>query len=488
MTERITTMPTLTIAETPLSSRPCIGLGVQADCFIYDEVNRQFGVNDDDYARWERRLKALRPGIARIFLPLTEFNPSGDGHTYDWETAEMRRQYRNLTVLKDAGARVNLCMGPWTNTQMTAKGSERWAVDLVEHLVREQGYDHIRWLTLFNEPDAFYAPDTPLNQELQARGFGGGLPFADYVAKHRRALPLLAARGLAGQVRLVVGDIAWPPRRRQEWLELLGREFAGTPAAFAFHHYAPDDDSYFDHPDAKPFQPPPLAEEMRGYRAAVGPEAELVCWEFNQLGWSVGSAAWMGCGSRGEDHMGTFETAVAHTRKALTMLAHGVDGLSHWCVGDMFYRSGLPQGVMYCGLWRYKWESWVPRPVYFYYAALVEAFRPGSCLHALEGLPEHVVGLAARRHDQQVVAILNHGPVPVSLSVPVPGAVARLRIAPDRLPRRPDILQHERPATDEPLRDWETLAPAGPEQAIELQPAELTLLRATGAPTTKGSL
>lgn len=81
-----------------------------------------------------------------------------------------------------------------------------------------------------------------------------------------------------------------------------------------------------------------------------------------------------------------------------------------WCVGDMFYRSGLKQGVMYCGLWRYKWESWVPRPVYFYYAALVEAFPPGCRIQPVDGLPSGVTGLAARHEGRQCVALLNQGP------------------------------------------------------------------------------
>ena len=123
---------------------------MQADCYIYDDVNRQFGVDEADHARWERRLKRLRPGLARIFLPTSEFNPSGDGKTYDWNTIELQRQYRNLAVLRDAGARVNLCLGPWTNKRMTEPGSEQLAVDLVEHLLNDCGFDHIGWLSLFN--------------------------------------------------------------------------------------------------------------------------------------------------------------------------------------------------------------------------------------------------------------------------------------------------------------------------------------------------
>jgi len=287
----------------------------------------------------------------------------------------------------------------------------------------------------------------------------------------------LQARGLGQQVRLVVGDMAWPPTRRLEWLRLLAPEF-GPAASYSFHHYAPDEDSFdrfFADPASKPFQPPPLPEEIAGYRAAVGPEAELICWEFNQAGWSMGgSAAFMGVGAHGEDHTGSFATAVAHSRKVLTMLAHGVDAMSHWCVGDMFYRSGLKQGVMYCGLWRYKWESWVPRPVYFYYAALTEAFRPGCALHQVTGLPNTVGGLAAQSTNGELtVALLNHGSTPVEISLPTPNPASRLRVGPERLPGQPDIIAHQTDGQDAPLTDWTPHH----EKTLRLAAQELTLLR-----------
>ncbi len=471
----------VSISEKPISSRTCTGLAVQADCYIYDDVNKQFGVDDADYVRWERRLKALRPGMARIFLPLNEFNPSGDGMAYDWNTVEMQRQYRNLAVLKEAGAQVNLCMGPWTNKEMTAKGSERLAVDLAAHLISEKGFDNIRWLSLFNEPDAIYAPDTALNADLKARGFGGGLPFADYVEKHRAALSLLKERGLERQIRLVVGDMAWPPSRRQEWLELLAPEF-GTAVSYSFHHYAPDEDDfdcYFCHPDSEKFRPPPLADEVGAYRKTVGSSAELICWEFNQPGWSSGNFShFPGVGLRGEDHIGSFRAAAGHARKVLCMLANGVDGMSHWCVGDMFYRSGVRNGVMRFGLWRYKWEGWVPRPVYFYYAALIEAFRPGNSLHPLTGLPAKTAGLASRNRDgSTTIALLNHGTENVSVSVASSKPMRRLRISPDRLPLRPDVLDREKITDEMPLADWQIVEADISKSPIWIAPQELTLLR-----------
>lgn len=469
---------TLSIEKEPLSSRPFAGLGMQADCYIYDDVNRQFGVTDEDYALWERRLKALRPGLARIFLPTTEFNPSGDGVTYDWETVEMQRQYRNLAVLRDAGASVNLCMGPWTNREMCQPGSERLAVDLVKHLVKERGFTHLRWLTLFNEPDTIYAPDTPLEQELKAAGIGGeGRPWPDYVAKHQRALELIKQCGLADQIRLVIADTPWPPRRRLERLTLSARDFSGPAVGFSFHHYVPADPEFFDHPDVLQWKPLPLVEEMRGYRSAVGPDEELIAWEYNNFGYGAGSA-WMGAGSRGEDYVGTFDCAVASMGKVLTMLANGVDGISHWCVGDMFYRSGLPQGVMYCGLWRYKWEFWTPRPTYFYYAALIHAFRPGVLLHAVSGLPAGLIGLAARTEEGCVVALLNPGAESAELTMNWQEDAKRLRVSPGRLPRQPDCPDRKTMEDELPLHHWESV-PVGP-VPCQLDPCELTILRLPG--------
>ncbi len=472
---------TIDIGNSPASTSPFRGLGMQTDCYIYDDVNRQFGVNDADYARWERRLGLLRPGLARVFLPTNEFNPSGDGKTYDWNTKEMQWQLRNLAVLKAAGAQVNLCMGPWTNQALFETGGERLAVDLVEHLVRERGCDHIRWLSLFNEPDHFYSTGSDLNRELVARGFGEDRPLADYVEKHLRTLALLEDRGLAGRVKLVVGDMAWPPARRQEWLERLVVAFAGRKVCYSFHHYAPDEtqyDAFFTHPQAVMFRPPPLAQEIRRYRETVGADAELICWEFGLSAWGMGVAT-SGVGLHGEDHVGTFATAINHAKKVLTLLGEGVEGMSHWCVGDMFYRSGLAQGVMYFGLWRYKWEAWAPRPVYFYYAALLEAIRPGCRLHRVEGLPESAAGLlACDASGRQTLVLLNHGRETATFDVSLSGLDRRLRVSPERLPCRPDAPVHETGAEEEPLCHWQPLSQTG--GRICLEPGELTLLSGAG--------
>lgn len=456
----------LTIVPEPLSPRPLRGLGVQADCCIYDDENRATGVTDEHLARWEARIRALRPAFARIFVPISDFNPSLDGETYDWDTPVMGWQRRNLAVLRDAGADVHVCMGPWTNQQMLQDGMERTAVDLAERL-RGEGFP-VRWLSLYNEPEGFYAQDTALYRQLFA-GRTGQRPWSDYVAKHQRTQALLAERGLAEAMRLVVPDCVMGSRLRQYLLERAARDFADLPVAYSFHRYASTAPGYYDHPDSQPFAAFP--GEFAGYRRAVGDAAELICWEFNHAGYGMG-VGWTGTGPRGEDLLGTVHQGAMVASQVLEALCEGVDGLCFWCVGDSLYRGGMKFGPMTCGLWRGKWEAFVPRPVFYYYAALTETFRRGARLHAVGGLPEGWRGLVAETGGERRLVLLN--PLAEAGSVELP-AGPRLRVCSDTLPQRPDALARPCPAGEVPLADW-----APHTGRATLAPHELTIVKLAG--------
>jgi hypothetical protein len=458
----------ITIAAQPLSSRPCIGLGVQADAVIYDDLNRQAGVTDADYLLHEDRLRALRPGNARVFIRISDFNPSYDAATYDWDTVEMARQYRNLETLRDAGAAVHVCMAPFTNAQMMQPGMEATAVALMAHL-HARGFDHVRWLSLYNEPDSLYADGSEAFRSYFTDGKARP-PWSAYVEKHRRTHDLLGQHGLTERIRLVVPDVVMGPHIRTARLKLAKRDFTDYSVAFSFHHYAAHYPGYYAHPESAFYAPP--ADEMAGYRTIIGPDAELACWEFNNAGYGMGTF-WPGSGPRGEAHLDSMASAVHLAEQVLGMLAAGIDGAALWCLNDVFYTGALADGLMLFGLWRYKWEGWVPRPSFFYYAALIEAFRPGARLHTLAGLPEGLCGLAARSVDGTTVVLLNPGTAACTVTL-TPGWRRRLRVAPETLPIRSDTLARPCPEAERPLDTWVTLAES---DTLTLAPGELTLLR-----------
>jgi hypothetical protein len=456
----------LHIAEKQLSQRPFSGVGVQVDCFLYDEINQEAGVTAEDLVLYEQRLAALRPGAARVFVAISDFNPSFDARTYDWQRPGFRRQVAGLKRLDTLGISVNLCMSPWTNNEMRQKGMEVTAVDLVEHLVRAEGLTNIRWLTLFNEPDSLYHHDSPLYTRLfgeQARE--NRSPWSAYVAKHKHAQKLLVERQFYPAIKLIVSDTVWGYAMRQERMAMAVRDFAGMDVSYACHNYIVDWPGFYDgSPD---FVSPGMAEESRIFRDMVGDDAELIIWEFNNAG--VGfSNAFPGVNRYGEDLLGTVDNGVAVSRKILEALGNGMDGIALWCLCDMFYNWPHKKGLMRFGLWRYRTEGWEPRPYYYYVAALMHSLRPGATLHTVEGLGDGLAGLAARSDQGWHVVVLNLTNVEsgIQLRLPETSTAIRLRIYPGTFPTQNRL----------PIDTWQLQETTDGVAAITLNPKELTVL------------
>ncbi len=450
------------VTDQPVSARPFVGLGVQADACIHNDMNKKMGVNEKDIALFEARTMALRPSIARIFISIGDYNPSLDAKTFVWDGPDFAMQLRQLRLLQKAGARVNICSAPWTNDEMVREGMEEAALALVKRLREVEGMDNIGWLTLFNEPDGIYFHDTPLYHRIfggRERKPGSLRPlWAEYVAKHRRTLDRMKELGLYPQVKLIVPDTVWGHPMRVERMNMAARDFAGLDLAWGYHTYNAEWPSLKMTAD---YQFPGTAPEAVMYRQLLGESAELVIWEFNNAGTRFG-AFFPGTDEHGEDLLGTYKSATVVCQKVFDALNNGVDGAALWCAGDMYYLwEGC--GPMRFGLWRYKWEHWAPRPVYYYFAALCNALRPGMTLlrtTAAEGL----LTLAARDGDDVVVAVVNTGAHSRRVDVQgIGGPLRRLRVHQAVLPT----------ADEMPITADETID----SPVLELAGWELTVLR-----------
>lgn len=451
------------VTDRPVSARPFVGLGVQADAYYHNEINRKMGVTEKDIELFEARTLALRPAIARIFVPITTYNPSLDGKTFVWDTSDFAMQLRQLRLLQKAGARVNVCSAPWNNDDMIRDGMEEAALALVERLVKYEGMGNIGWLTLFNEPDGIYFHDTPLYHRI----FGGREPqpgkprplWADYVAKHRRTLERMKEIGLYPHVKLLVPDTVWGHPMRVERMNMAARDFAGLDVAWGYHSYNAEWPLMKLTPD---YEFPGTGVEAAMYRRLLGESAEMVIWEFNNAGARFG-AFFPGTDEHGEDLLGTYKSAAVVCNKVFDAVNNGVDGAALWCAGDMYY-TGETVGPMRFGLWRYKWEFWAPRPIFYYYAALCHALRPGMTVLGVQ-CGDGVCALAARDGGGVVLVVLNTGAHGRTVKVEgLTGPVRRLRVHAAVLPTADEM-----PITaDEPMTS----------DVIELAGWELSVIRA----------
>lgn len=457
----------LTIAEKSISHRPFFGLGAQMDAYIFDEVNRQCGVNDEDLELIARRVRAIQPSVSRLFVDVRWFNPSLDGQTLIWDQPEFGHLVRQLRLLQETGTQVNLVLfQPLLSVQPKRDPVIRSMIKGIEQLIAVEGFTHLRWLTLWNEPEAQFQYDSPLfRQVFGPDALNTRPPRSEYVRLNRLAYQQLAEHKLDRHVKLMVCDAVYGAPMRRECMQLCVEEFGDLNVAYGYHNYNPEDLSFYHGNEA--FAYAGMEAEAATFREILGPDRELMLWEFNTAGLAGFNAYFTGVGPHGEDRICSVKGAVDVADKVLATLSGGGDGCSLWCMHDLIHGGHIHRGVMPCGLWRFKWQQWLPRPIYHYFAPLMIALRPGSKLHHVQGCSSGVRALAAVAADgRTTLAVLNNNADTVTAHLPINQPVKRRRISPELLPIVADL----------PLSNELVQAPVDHRITLELKPSELSIV------------
>lgn len=422
-------MRPLTLHPESVTSRPFMGLGVEADPYIFDEANRRCGVNEQDFEIIENRVRGLRPSIARIFANVPWFSHLAEGDPLP--TEEYLALGRQLRLLKATQTAVNLVLfqpDAWQEKDLEA--AVRAMIEALAHLHVAEGFSHIRWLTLWNEPDHSFSHNSPLSQRLFGDHPAAPSDWTEYVRLNRLAYELLQEK--LPEVKLVVADTVWGPMMRRERMELALEAFGDLNVAYSFHTYSSESEirnhanlDYFYHG---------IETEVAEFRRLLGPDRELGCWEFNTSGVTGFGTFFAGVGPQGEDRISSIKGAVELSEKVLAGMAGGVELFSLWCLHDMIYGGLNNPRLMEFGLWRFKQQHWYPRPIYHYYSALVAAFRPGVYLHRVAHAVPDLKAIAAKSEGGTLLAVLNAGESETTLSIPLSADARVLRIDPARLP------------------------------------------------------
>jgi hypothetical protein len=293
--------------------------------------------------------------------------------------------------------------------------------------------------------------------------------WSDYVAACRYAVELFDQRGLASEVRLAAPDCVWGHPMRVERLTRAACDLADLDIGYAYHNYNPEwPEFYTGNPD---FAYPGVRAESRLFREIVGPDRELVCWEFNGAGKHFGHA-FPGVGRFGEDLLGSVRHASDITDKILCALAEGVDGMCLWCIADGPYWPWVKDPVMEFGLYRWKGRGWEPKPYWYYFTALCNRLRPGMQRLQLADLHADapVSALALGKGGKLAAAIANKTAVTQSVELRLPRCAREatlLRVYPGVFPT-PDLSPIGNP---EPVALTDLTA-----ATLRLHPHELAIL------------
>ncbi len=157
-----------------------LGVGVNLMPQSLMSQTQSFGYSD---AHWEvdrKRILTSQPKVARVWFQIDWMEPQKGEYT--WESDEMKAFYAYLDAFKEAGTEVELNFGwkvgskaqswfgipgqePTTSAPADLDAYGRSASALLGELLDERGYDNVKYLTFYNEPNGSWDFEAPGDQK-----------------------------------------------------------------------------------------------------------------------------------------------------------------------------------------------------------------------------------------------------------------------------------------------------------------------------------
>ncbi|MDO8586697.1 MAG: carbohydrate binding domain-containing protein [Armatimonadota bacterium] len=346
------------------------GFGCQGDLFLYHSWNTDQGLAEADRKLVLKRIRAMRPQIIRMVFNLSNWEAERGKRTPD--TEGMKDLRRTIALYKEIGADIHLTewgFSPpaWTRpTGLVPHPDEARAfaesfVAAVKYLREDCGFDNIRYVTIYNEPN------------------GNPVPFKDYVGIYRGLDQALKDAGLRKEVSILGPDEA----NTYDWITWSIAELDDVIDYYDAHNYTSDSGRQFG-----AWVRPRIADMPRLKSSSLKPARKrLMIAEFGM-----------------HDRMETFSTphnseyeyGIFLADSAINAAAEGASALLMWCLMDTNYFADYR---MKWGLWKFRDDNWEPRPGFYAWSLITRYTELGSTVHRVDSSVDDAVSVAFRAPD-----------------------------------------------------------------------------------------
>ena len=373
-----------------------MGMGVELDPHFFSQnLTRQDGAVEAGWYRYVvPRVHSMRVQRFRMMLQPHWWEPYEGVYTF--ESPEMQSVCKVLDLAQECGADVVLvqwgcpvsaqCIDPaygyigahwlyhpdglaWVTRAVDEEAFARNFIDVVHYLVVEKGYDCIKEITPFNEPDGMVC-------DLE-----------HYIPQAKILYKELCRRGLDDRIKLNLSDNT---DCRTWFLKACSQQLSQEAGLFNSHTYI----FGYETPNSKA-----LAWEKENVRLSRNAGKKHFVGEFgsNQC---VGAAR--------QKDINWYKRGVLMVRNCLNFLNAGAAGASYWGLLDQYYGRDASYGEMQqLGLWRYKENAYQPedldpaiqgdyacRPQYYAYSLMTRFVRKGDWVYAIDTGEEFVAASA----------------------------------------------------------------------------------------------
>lgn len=185
------------------------GYGAQLNQNVFAKITRDLGVTDAHLQELPRHVRRLAPRFVRIF-----FDPRARHGQIPSSDDLMQSFKKTVELAQSAASSINIT---WTGGGAgDPSGTMKSFADVLADLVANHRATKLRWVTIMNEPNSTK------------------ISLHDYTALYQALHDELETRGLAGQIRLMGGDLV--QTHQEEWCHHLETMF-DLVEAWSIHVY-----------------------------------------------------------------------------------------------------------------------------------------------------------------------------------------------------------------------------------------------------------
>ncbi|TLS53693.1 hypothetical protein FE782_05325 [Paenibacillus antri] len=213
-----------------------LGIGVNVIPTALMEGTTRFGYTEAHWEMDRKRILTVRPKVARVWFQI-DWMESAKG-VYTFDSPQMQAFYKYLDVFKEAGTEIELNMGwkigsaahewfnipgvdPWTSAPADLDAYAASTSAALRELIEVRGYDNVKYLTFYNEPNGSWDFEAPGDQQ------------AYYAEMVRKASERLAADGLRDRIEI------WGPEETGApgWTQYMKDHIDEHMDGYSFHVY-----------------------------------------------------------------------------------------------------------------------------------------------------------------------------------------------------------------------------------------------------------
>jgi hypothetical protein len=389
---------TVTISTSNVINSGFVGVGGEYDPFQFMPESINCATNPYGEAYWEvEKLRVKRMGVkvARMWFHPDWFMDSWSSADYDWNSEKMQSVYRFLDAAKEANVYVEFDFGwkvsrdswdwfcfpgltyPKNSAPYDNAAFAEACGACMEKLIVDMGYDNIKYLTFYNEPNQSDY-EGPADQK------------AYYAEMLQLAHNELVSRGLRSQLEI------WAPETgnadesgAREWFDYMTENADSYIDRYSFHKYRDDPTDYDTY-----------VNQRRSYTDPIGK-----------------SVAITEMGDKTESDRNHANYGVYVGRSIINVVNSGVKSALWWRLCDQYLvnpSDGLTitgDQALYNGL--HKWGFWYwlpddlnPRPAYYALSLLTRYVERGSDVMSTSNGGDSNIELTAFKKDGNYTVVV----------------------------------------------------------------------------------